>query len=41
MIRHGFSYYDLANMPYAELKFWARKLSDYYEERVRLLEDEA
>jgi len=27
-------------MSYAELKFWARKLSEYYEEQAKLLEDE-
>jgi hypothetical protein len=40
MIEHGFSYSDLASMEYAELKFWAKKLSEYYEERDKLLEDE-
>jgi hypothetical protein len=39
MIKHGFSYTDLANMVYAELKFWAKKLSEYYEEQAKLLED--
>jgi hypothetical protein len=39
MIKHGFSYSDLANMPYAELRFWAKKLSEYYEEQANLLED--
>jgi hypothetical protein len=39
MIKHGFSYTDLANMPYAELKYWVKKLSEYYEETANLLED--
>jgi hypothetical protein len=39
MIKHGFSYTDLANMPYAELRFWVTKLSEYYEETANLLED--
>jgi hypothetical protein len=38
MIKHGFSYSDLANMSYAELKFWAKELSEYYQ--AKLLEDE-
>jgi len=40
MVKHGFSYSDLADMPYTELKFWAKKLSEYYEEQTKLLEDE-
>jgi len=40
MIEHGFSYSDLANMAYTELKFWAKKLSEYYEGQAKLLEDE-
>jgi len=40
MIEHGFSYSDLANMSYAELRFWAKKLSEYYEEQAKPLEDE-
>ena len=38
MIKHGFSYTDLANMPYTELKFWVKKLSEFYEEQANLLE---
>jgi len=40
MVKHGFSYTDLANMAYGELRFWAKKLSEYYEEQATLLEDE-
>jgi len=41
MIKYGFSYTDLANMLYHELKYWAKKLSEYYEEQAKLLEDKA
>jgi len=40
MVKHGFSYADLANMSYAEIRFWAKKLSEYYEQQATLLEDE-
>ncbi|ADR19825.1 hypothetical protein Calni_1923 [Calditerrivibrio nitroreducens DSM 19672] len=36
MIRHGFSYYELAEMDYAEIVYWAEALGEYYE---RLRED--
>jgi len=36
MIKHGFSYKDLAEMSYQELKFWLFKLTEFYK---NLMED--
>ncbi len=31
MIKHGFRYSELAEMPYSEILFWAESLNEYYE----------
>jgi hypothetical protein len=39
MIKHGFSYSDLKEMDIDEISFWAKELSDYYEQINGELDD--
>jgi len=39
MIKHGFSYTDLKEMDIDELRFWAQKLNEYYEQLNNELDD--
>jgi hypothetical protein len=31
MIKHGFKYEELSEMPYQEILYWAEALNEYYE----------